>query len=152
MKAIAAFGLLLLAAPCLAGSGGGRPEILGLHLGMSQGDAHGRLKALGRLEKEEKRRQEVWKLEPGQPYAHLIVAFDKERARIRFVTAVAHDQGPRIRYRDVVDTRRARLDLTPASRTYTLRVPAKGGRPAYVIRAIGSDPTFLKYYSIENAD
>ena len=37
-----------------------QPEIMGLALGMSRQEAHDRLKSRGKLEKEERKRQEVW--------------------------------------------------------------------------------------------
>jgi hypothetical protein len=104
------------------------------------------------LEKEERRQQEVWRLTGDPVYSHLMVAFNKEYTAVRYVTAVAHEQGRRLRYAEVVNLRSAREESTPASHAYTQEVPARADRPGFVAKAIGSDPTYLKYYSVERAE
>lgn len=143
--------LLLLAAACNA-PGGPEPGILGVRLGMSREEAHARLRAIGKLEKEERKQQEVWRLDGDPSYTHLMVAYDREHAAVRYVTAVANEQGRRVPYADVVSLDRARLETTAASRTYTQEFPARDGRPGFVAKAIGADPTYLKYYSVKRAD
>jgi hypothetical protein len=143
--------LLLLAAAC-ATSAEPKPEILGVRLGMSREEAHARLQEIGKLEKEERRQQEVWRLNGDPSYSHLMVAYNKEYTSVRYVTAVASEQGRRVPYADVISPGSARLESAPASRTYTQEFPERGGRPAFVAKAIGSDPTYLKYYSVERAD
>lgn len=143
--------LLLLAAAC-SKSAAPKPEILGVRLGMSREEAHARLRTLGQLEKEERRQQEVWRLTGDSGYTHLMVAYNKEYTSVRYVTAVANEQGRRIRYEDVINPGGARLESTQASRSYTQDVPARADQPAFVIKAIGTDPTYLKYYSVERAD
>ena len=93
-----------------------QPEILGVRLGMTRDEARARLQSIGQLEKEERRQQEVWRLADDPSYTHLIVAFDKGYTAVRYVTAVANEQGRRVRYSDVVDTRLAREETTPATR------------------------------------
>jgi hypothetical protein len=119
---------------------------------MSREEAHARLQSIGQLEKEERRQQEVWRLTNDPGYTHLMVAYNKEYTAVRYVTAVANEQGRRVRYADVVDTGRAREDTTPASRAYTQEVPARADQPGFVVKAIGTDPTYLKFYSVEKAD
>ena len=80
------------------------------------------------------------------------MAYNKEFTAVRFLTAVAKDQGRRVSYSDVIDTNKAKLMEAGNSRTYILEVPASGGRPGYLVRAIGSDPAHLKYYSVEIAE
>lgn len=142
--------LLLLGAACSKASGP-QPEILGVRLGMSRDEAHARLQKLGRLEREERRQQEVWRLEADPSYSHLMVAYDREGASVRYVTAVANEQGRRVAYAEVVNVGGARLDSAQASRTYTQELPERFGRPGFVAKAIGTDPTYLKYYSVERA-
>ncbi|HEV8167892.1 MAG TPA: hypothetical protein VGP59_01065, partial [Pyrinomonadaceae bacterium] len=48
-------GILVSAAPARP-----RPEIMGISLEMSRDDARARLKSIGSLEKEDRKRQEVW--------------------------------------------------------------------------------------------
>ena len=144
--------LLLFAAACSKAAREPQPEILGVRLGMSRDEARARLQSIGQFEKEERRQQEVWRLNNDASYSHLIVAYDKGYTAVRYVTAVASEQGRRVRYSDVIDAARAREDVTPATRTYTQEVPARDGRPAFVVKAIGSDPESLKYHSVEKID
>jgi hypothetical protein len=152
MKIAVAICCLLLLAPACATSVEPEPEIVGIRLGMSREEAHARLQSIGQLEKEERRQQEVWRLTNDPTYTHLMVAYNKDYTSVRYVTAVANEQGRRVRYADVVDLAKAREEVTPASRSYTQEVPASAGRPGFVARAIGTDPTHLKYYSVERAD
>jgi hypothetical protein len=116
---------------------------------MSKEEAHRRLRDLGRLEKEERKQQEVWGLAGDSPYSHLIVAYGKGDAAVRYVTAVAKEGGRRIRYADVLDTGKAQQTRAGNSITYKMEVPGGDGKPAYTVRAIGDGPEHLKYYSIE---
>ncbi len=143
--------LLLLAAACSTAVEP-KPEILGIRLGMSREEAHARLQDIGKFEKEERRQQEVWRLTGDPNYSHLMVAYNKQYTSVRYVTAVANEQGRRLRYADVVDPARARLESSQASRTYTQEIPARDGRPGFVAKVLGDDPTYLKYYSVELAD
>ena len=143
--------LLLIAPACSTASRPG-PEILGVRLGMTREEAHARLQTIAKLEKEERKQQEVWRLTGDPGYTHLMVAYNKEYTSVRYVTAVANEQGRRVAYADVINLDGARTESTPASRTYTQETPARDGRPGFVTKAIGSDPTYLKYYSVELAD
>lgn len=143
---------LLLLAPACSRAGGPSPEILGVRLGMTREEAHARLRAIATLEKEERKQQEVWRLTGDPSYTHLMVAYDKGYASVRYVTAVANEQGRRVPYADVIDLDNARAEGTPASRTYTQETPARDGRPGFIAKALGTDPTYLKYYSVERID
>lgn len=145
------FCLLLLASGC-GRAVTPRPEILGVRLGMSREEAHARLQTIGRLEKEERRQQEVWRLTSDPAYSHLMVAYNKEYTSVRYITAVANEAGQRTRYADVINLGAARSENTQASRTYTQNVPARDNQPGFITKAIGTDPTYLKYYSIERTD
>ncbi len=143
--------LLLLGAACSTAVEP-KPEILGVRLGMTREEAHARLRDIGQLEKEERRQQEVWRLTGDPVYSHLMVAYNREYTSVRYITAVANEQGRRLRYAEVVNLRSAREESTPASRSYTQEIPARADQPGFVAKAIGSDPTYLKYYSVERAD
>ena len=151
-KAGALWCLLLTVAACSKAAREPQPEILGVRLGMSRDEARARLESIGKLEKEERRQQEVWRLNGDASYSHLIVAYNKGYTAVRYVTAVAGEKGRRVRYSDVIERARAREEITPATRTYTLEVPAREGRPGFIVKAIGSDPETLKYYSVEMID
>jgi hypothetical protein len=143
--------LLLLAAACST-KGEPKPEILGVRLGMSRDEAHARLQEIGKLEKEERRQQEVWRLNGDPSYSHLMVAYNKEYTSVRYVTAVASEQGRRVPYAEVINLGSARLESAQASRTYWQEFPESLGRPGFVAKAIGADPTYLKYYSVVRSD
>src|SRR5688500_20325605 len=93
--------LLAVAAFATAAQAKLRPEIMGVSLSMSRDDARARLKSLGRLEKEERKRQEVWAIDDPR-ISHLLVGYDPEY-RVRYVTAIARAGGPRIRYQEIAD-------------------------------------------------
>jgi hypothetical protein len=144
--------LLLLLATACSTVVESKPEILGIRLGMSREEAHARLQTIARLEKEERRQQEVWRLTGDPSYTHLMVAYNKGYTSVRYVTAVANEQGRRIPYAEVINLDGARMESTQASRTYTQETPARDGQPGFVTKAIGDDPTYLKYYSVERTD
>lgn len=152
MKIVVAICCLLLLAAACAKQGEPKPEILGVRLGMSREEAHARLQAIGKLEKEERRQQEVWRLNDDPSYSHLMVAYNKDYTSVRYVTAVANEQGRRVPYAEVIDLGSARLESAQTSRTYWQELPERFGRPAFVAKAIGTDPTYLKYYSVVRSD
>ena len=127
-----------------------RPEIMGVSLSMSREAALARLKAIGRLEKEERKRQEVWAVNDAR-VSHLLVGYDTEY-RVRYVTAIARVGGPRIRYQDVVDVKHAQRSNNQGNYKFTLEVDARRGRLAYVTIAHGRDPQYLDSYSVKRVD
>jgi hypothetical protein len=127
-----------------------RPEIMGVSLSMSREAALARLKAIGRLEKEERKRQEVWAVNDAR-VSHLLVGYDTEY-RVRYVTAIARSGGPRIRYQDVVDVKHAERSNNQGNYKFTVEVDARRGRFAYVAVAHGRDPQYLDSYSVKRLD
>lgn len=152
MRTVAAVCCLLLLTAACSGGAGPKPEVLGVRLGMSREQARARLQEIGKLEKEERRQQQVWRLEGDPSYSHLIVAYNREYTAVRYVTAVANERGRRVPYTEVLSVGSARVESTPSSRTYTQDVPESLTRPGFIARAIGTDPTYLKYYSVERTD
>ena len=127
-----------------------RPEIMGVSLSMSREAALARLQAIGRLEKEERKRQEVWAVNDAR-VSHLLVGYDTEY-RVRYVTAIARAGGPRIRYQDVVDVKHAQKSNNQGNYKFTLEVEARRDRFAYVTIAHGRDPQYLDSYSVKRID
>jgi hypothetical protein len=117
---------------------------------MSREAALARLKAIGRLEKEERKRQEVWAVNDAR-VSHLLVGYDTEY-RVRYVTAIARAGGPRIRYQDVVDVKHAQKSNNQGNYKFTLEVDARRDRFAYVTIAHGRDPQYLESYSVKRLD
>ena len=153
MKTVVLLLLLdLFAAPALANVAGQipRPEVQGVRLSMSQKEAHARIKKKGSLEKEERKRQEVWALDDRR-VSHLIVGFDPEY-RVRYVTAIARTGGPRTRYSEVGDLKTADQTSNQGNYKFTWKVGARRGRPAYLVVAHGRDPLHLDSYSVKRLD
>lgn len=122
-------------------------DILGIRIGMSADDAHKRLEKLGRLDREERKRQEVWVLADDPRFSHLLLGFDQDGG-VRYVTALARD-ARQVRYSDVLDTKRAKVTSGVRNYHYTWEVAARDRRPAYQVMAQGSDPDYLSSYSLK---
>ena len=127
-----------------------QPEIMGIALGMSRDDARARLQSLGTLEKEARKRQEVWALKD-QRISHLLVGYDPNY-RVRYVTALARTGGPRIRYDELADLKSAERTNTQGNYKFTWQVAARRGQPAYLLIAHGHDPQYLESYSVKKVD
>lgn len=127
-----------------------RPEIMGVALSMSREVAQARLKTIGRLEKEERKRQEVWAVNDPR-ISHLLVGYDTEY-RVRYITAIARNGGPRIRYQEVVDVKRAERSNTQGNYKFTVEVAARRGQFAYVTIVHGRDPQYLDSFSVKRVD
>jgi hypothetical protein len=127
-----------------------RPEIMGIALGMSRDDARTHLKTLGTLEKEVRKRQEVWAIKDAR-ISHLLVGYDPD-FRVRYVTAIARTGGPRMRYQEVADTKNAQRVSNQGNYKFTWEVAAQGGQFAYMMIAHGRDPQYLDSYSIKRLD
>lgn len=125
-----------------------KSDIMGISLGMSRADARARLQSMGTLEREARKRQEVWAIKD-ERISHLLVGYDKE-LRVRYVTAIARHGGPRIRYDEVADLKNAERVQNQGNYKLTWQVAA---RPvAYLLIAHGHDPQFLDSYSIKKVE
>lgn len=128
------------------------PGVLGISIGMSREAAHKKLGRIGRLEKEERKQQEVWILTGDRHYESLILGFNKDYTGVRYITAKAREGGRRVRYGDALDTAKARQLGTAGNYKYVQEVAARAGRPGYVLTARGTDPVYLTYFSVETLD
>jgi hypothetical protein len=124
-----------------------KPEIMGVALDMSREAAQSRLKAIGQLEKEDRRRQEVWAIKDPR-ISHLLVGYDADY-RVRYVTAIARTDGPRMRYQEVADLKSAQRLNSQGNYRFTWEIPERRGQVAFVVIALGRDPNFLDSYSIK---
>ena len=127
-----------------------RPEIMGITLGMSRDSAQARLKSMGNLEKEARKRQEVWSIKDPR-VSHLLVGYDAEN-RVRYVTAIARTDGPRIRYDEVADVKTAQRVNNQGNYKFTWEVAARRRQFGYVMMARGHDPNYLDSYSVKKLD
>lgn len=138
-------GVLVSAAPARP-----RPEIMGISLDMKHDDAVARLKSIGSLEKEAKKRQEVWAVKDTR-ISHLLVGYDAD-GRVRYVTAIARTDGPRIRYQEVADLKSAQRSVTPGNHKFTWEVEERRGKSAFILIARGHDAQYLDSYSVKKKD
>jgi len=127
-----------------------RPEIMGISLDMKRDAARARLQSLGKLEKEQRKRQEVWAVKDAR-ISHLLVGYDTDY-RVRYVTAIARTDGPRIRYQELADPKSAHHDITPGNHKFTWEITGRRGQSAFILIARGHDPQFLDSYSVKKKD
>jgi len=138
-------GVLVSAAPARP-----RPQIMGISLEMSRDDARARLKSIGSLEKEDRKRQEVWAVKDPR-ISHLLVGYDADY-RVRYVTAIARTDGPKIRYQEVADTKSAQRTVVQGNHKFTWEIEGRRGHDAFILIARGHDPQYLDSYSVKKAD
>ena len=118
-------------------------DLLGVRLGMPRDTVRSSLAGTASLEREERRRHEVWTLTGDPRYASLIIGYSPDW-KVRFVTAVAKPDGVAVRYDEVLDT--ATADHRAAGNTHTWTWST--GTPRYYVIAIGP-PDRLEYLSIK---
>lgn len=126
-------------------------DILGIRAGMPKAEVKKRLEELGKLERDERKRQEVWKIEH-ERFSHLVVGFD-EKETLRYVTAVAREdkEAKRMAYEEVGDLKKARQAGDPkiSNFNYEWSLEKEGDAPAVLVIARGRDPKFLSTYSLK---
>lgn len=127
-------------------------DVLGLRVGMSHDEAISRLQKIAKKDHDERKQQEIWKLKDDPNFSYIIISFDKEYKSVRFVTAKVREGGKRIRYSDVIDTKKAAQLGSANNYNYVLEVPARGGTPAYKVIARGTDKDFLTYLAVEEVE
>lgn len=142
--------LLTLGVSAIVFAGTPQPEIMGISLGMSRADARVRLQSLGTLERETRKRQEVWAIKDAR-VSHLLVGYDPD-LRVRYVTAIARTSGPRIRYEEVTDLKGSQREQNQGNYKLTWQSAARSGHTAYVLIAHGRDPQYLESYSVKKID
>lgn len=141
--------LCLLVISCNSPKTQPKLDILGIKPDMSLENAHKRLREIGKLEKEERKQQEIWALNDDPHYSHLIVAFTAENPSVRYITAKAREGGSRVRYSDVIDINKARRIGSAGNYKYIEEFPAEENRSEYSIIASGTDADYLTYLSLK---
>lgn len=127
-----------------------RPEIMGISLDMKRAEALARLKTIGSLEKEARKQQEVWAVKDSR-ISHLLVGYDADN-RVRYVTAIARTDGPRISYHEVADLKSAQRSETSGSHKFTWEIEGRRGQSAFILIARGHDAQYLDSYSVKKKD
>lgn len=149
---ISAFCLIILIFGAASAFAETRRDVLGLYVGMSKEKADAKLQKIGEKERDERKQQEIWKLKNDSRFSYIIISYDKEFKSVRFVTAKVRPDGKRIRYADVLDTKKAVQLGAENNYNYVLEMPASGDKPAYKIIARGTHKDFLTYFAIEELD
>jgi hypothetical protein len=108
------------------------------------------LKSIGSLEKEDRKRQEVWAVKDSR-ISHLLVGYDAD-SRVRYVTAIARTDGPKIRYQEIADLKSARRAVVQGNHKFTWEIEARRGHDAFILIARGHDAQYLDSYSVKKAD
>jgi hypothetical protein len=126
------------------------PKIMGVSIGMNRTDARAHLQSAGTLERETRKRQEVWAIKD-ERISHLLVGYDPE-FRVRYVTAIARTGGPRVRYEDVADLKSAQREENQGNYKFTWQLAARLGHAEYVMIAHGHDAQYLESYSVKKVD
>lgn len=142
--------IVIVSVPVVVFAGTPQPEIMGISLGMSRADARARLQSIGSLERETRKRQEVWTIKDAR-ISHLLIGYDPD-LRVRYVTAIARTDGPRIRYEDVADVQSAQREQNQGNYKLTWQIAARSGHSPYHLIAHGRDPHFLESYSVKKID
>jgi len=142
--------IVIVSVPVVVFAGTPQPEIMGISLGMSRADARARLQSIGSLERETRKRQEVWTIKDAR-ISHLLIGYDPD-LRVRYVTAIARTDGPRIRYEDVADVQSAQREQNQGNYKLTWQISSRSGHSAYQLIAHGRDPRFLESYSVKKID
>ena len=151
MKSLLSLSLLLVIGALVSvAAARPRPEIMGVSLDMKRDDAVARLKSIGSLERETRKRQEVWAVKDVR-ISHLLVGYDADN-RVRYVTAIARTDGPRIRYQEVADMKSAQRSVTPGNHKFTWEIEERRGQSAFIIIARGHDAQYLDSYSVKKKD
>jgi hypothetical protein len=151
-RLLTSLSMILLVAAAIQGKGKGPPhEILSISLGMTRADVRARLQKIGHLEKEERKRQEVWGLNQNAYFSHLLIGFDSD-FKVRYLTAVARPNGRRMRYSDLADLKLAKERRLLRNFQYEWQVPARGNLPAYIVIARGTHPQYLTTYSLKSVN
>jgi hypothetical protein len=151
MKSLLSLSLLLVISVLVsAAAAWPRPEIMGISLDMKRDDAVARLKSIGSLEKETRKRQEVWAIKDAR-ISHLLVGYDADN-HVRYVTAIARTHGPRIRYQEVAELKSAQRSITTGNHKFTWEIEGRRGHSAFILIARGHDAQYLDSYSVKKKD
>jgi hypothetical protein len=143
-RAVCSTLLLAVAVACTTATAPLR-ELFGVRTGMRKTAVHAKLAAIGTLVREERKRQEAWEVSNDPRWRGALVGYDKEW-EVRFITAVAKENGTRVRYAEVLDLAHAEHQQAGPSHTYRWKPP----HARYTIIAIGNDPEVLTYLTLSS--
>lgn len=128
-------------------------DILGINIGMNKADAVRRLEEIAVFERDERKRQQVWRMKDDPRFSHIAVGYD-ETGRIRYVSAFVDKATAkaRLRFADIGDLSAAKKEILEPHRRYVWQVPASDEKPAYMVVANGDESEFVSIYSLSKAN
>ena len=142
--------LLFVITQCAPKSASELPkDILGISIGMSKNDAQKRLEEIALFERDEEKKQQIWRLKNDPRFSELAVGYDKEN-NLRYITlfvdkATAKE---RIRFTDVGDLSKSRKEIIEPHYRYIWEIAASEGKPAYYVNIYGDEPEFLTMFTL----
>lgn len=124
-------------------------DILGISVGMNKEEAEKHLKGIAEFERDERKRQQVWRLKNDPRFNKLAVGYD-EKNLVRYVTAFVDiaSAKERIRFSDVGDISKAKAEIVAPHYRYIWDVPSIDGKPSYFVNIYGDNPDLVTMYSL----
>lgn len=124
-------------------------DILGISVGMHKEAAQKHLEDIAQFERDERTRQQVWRLKNDPHFSQLAIGYD-DQDQVRYVTAFVDPASAkeRIRFTDVGDLSQAKREIVAPHYRYIWEVPARDGKPVYFVNVYGDNPDFLLHYSL----
>lgn len=123
-------------------------DILGINIGMNKEDAEQRLREIGKFERADRKRQQVWSLRNNPHFVYLSIGYD-ENDQVRYVTAIAKPKGGQpMRYSDVGDISTAKKEIVEPNYRYIWQVPANENALSYHVIVQGTQPEVLSLYTL----
>lgn len=127
-------------------------NVLGIRVGMGKAEAQKHLEEIAVFERDERKRQQIWKVKDSPRFNYVAVGYD-ENDKIRYVTAFVDKETAkeRIRFSDVGDLEKAKKEIVEPHYRYIWEVPASDDKPAYIVMIYGDNPEFVLHYSLSKA-
>jgi len=137
--------LVVFAAACAKPAAPNLPkDILGISVGMSRENAEPRLRQIAEFERDEGKRQQIWRLKNDANFSRMAVGYGDEQ-QIRYVTGFVGKEAPkeRLRFDGIGDLATATKEVIAPHHRYIWEVAGNGDKPAYLVNAYGMEPEFL---------
>ena len=123
-------------------------EIFGISPGMSKDDAVRHLKEIGKLSREEEKRQQVWSIKDDPSFGYLAVGYDREN-QVQYVTAFTKPKDGQVkRFDEIGDLTAAKKEVAGPNHRYIWEVPPQNGNSEYSVVAQGDNADHLSMLTI----
>ena len=124
-------------------------DLLGLLVNEPRPAAEQRLNEIGKLERTESGRQEIWMLIDDTRFSSVAVGFDK-KGRVRYITAFVDKTKAkdRIAFSSVGDISKAKSVVLPPHYRYIWEIKGPNDALSYLVNVYGDDPDYLTMYTL----